>query len=82
MRALKTEKGIFQRPWKLRAAFPGLELATEQTKARGLLIVLSRLDLGITTQEGDDHYYLASLPSGSRNLSEFPASQCLKEFAA
>lgn len=82
MRALKMERGIFQRPWKLRAAFPGLELATEETKARGLLIVLSHQDLGITTKEGDDHYYLASLPLGPRNLPEFPASQCLKEFAA
>lgn len=52
MRALKREKSVL-RPRKWRTAFLGLGVAMEHgLRSQGVLVVLSGLDLGITTQEG------------------------------
>lgn len=56
MRASKREKSV-PRPRKWRTAFLGLAVAMEHgLRPQGVLVALSGLDLGITTQEGAGHY--------------------------
>lgn len=82
-RALKERKGYFSKVPKAKSSYPKFGGGhRKRTKARGLLVAPSSLNLGVTTQAAEGHYYLDIPPQGPSSLSGLSASSALKELAA